>query len=522
MKTSLKIFILSFLILNLPALLNAQQQTFAKVIYYGSELGGNSIVKTYDNYYLIAGVKDQEALVLKMDSAGNIIWSKQIGNLNNEIFSSIIATRDSCFVLVGNIFNTADSTNDILCVKLNTDGDTLWTKEIDMGYNDYALSVQQTYDNGYILAGYASQDSTPLSMAVVVKLDAAGNLMWGRIFSQGNYLNCAYSVKQTPDSGYVVIGYVYSLSIYDQKTFLMKLTSTGNITWIKKHNISSYDQSSGFDVKVTTTGFVSYLLGDYYGTIIMKTDFSGNILWCKNYNVGGLIFFYSSSAPALHSTSDNGYVLASGNSFLKIDSVGNPVLAQDFFIGFTIAAVEARDKGFMILGNGPKLVTKTSKRSLWEIGIIKTDSLGNTSDCVSGVYVTSNTYPIDMVSASFVSATVGTMKLPHPVVVDALLYERNGCVDVVGSIEEIKADGNAIIVNPNPTTGIFQIKAQPTGNAKLKGIDIYNTLGKKIFHSANPMALQSQIDLSSQPDGIYFIQLLLGDKISSERIIICH
>ena len=89
MKTSLKIFILSFLILNLPALLNAQQQTFAKVIYYGSELGGNSIVKTYDNYYLIAGVKDQEALVLKMDSAGNIIWSKQIGNLNNGCLSSI-------------------------------------------------------------------------------------------------------------------------------------------------------------------------------------------------------------------------------------------------------------------------------------------------------------------------------------------------------------------------------------------------------------------------------------------------
>jgi len=96
-----------------------------------------------------------------------------------------------------------------------------------------------------------------------------------------------------------------------------------------------------------------------------------------------------------------------------------------------------------------------------------------------------------------------------------------GLLNPVG-INEVAFDNNQFNVYPNPTNGFIQIKAQLSGNTSLKSVDIYNTIGERIFHSADPTILQSQIDLSTQPDGIYLINLMFGDKISSRKIIICH
>ena len=96
-----------------------------------------------------------------------------------------------------------------------------------------------------------------------------------------------------------------------------------------------------------------------------------------------------------------------------------------------------------------------------------------------------------------------------------------GLLNPVG-IEKVNFDNSQFNIYPNPTNGIIQIKTLSTNNMPLKSIDIYNSIGEKIFHSADPNILQSQIDLSTQPDGIYFIQEMIGNKLSSEKIIICH
>ncbi len=89
-------------------------------------------------------------------------------------------------------------------------------------------------------------------------------------------------------------------------------------------------------------------------------------------------------------------------------------------------------------------------------------------------------------------------------------------------INEVIFDNTQFNAYPNPTNGFIQIKAQQTGNTPLKSVDIYNTVGEKIFHSADPIVLQSQIDLSAQPNGIYFLNLMFENKISSQKVIIYH
>ncbi len=155
---------------------NAQQHTFSKVFYTNTDsVQAYSIVTTYDHNLIIVGEINNIALVLKMDKVGNIIWNKRLGV--KSILYSIVNTNDSCFVIAGTIYNSINLTNDILCVKINVDGDTIWSKAIDMGYNDYANTVQLTNDNAYIISGY-SQLTPTSSRIAVAKLDSTGNLLW--------------------------------------------------------------------------------------------------------------------------------------------------------------------------------------------------------------------------------------------------------------------------------------------------------------------------------------------------------
>ncbi|MBI4929594.1 MAG: T9SS type A sorting domain-containing protein, partial [Bacteroidetes bacterium] len=63
-------------------------------------------------------------------------------------------------------------------------------------------------------------------------------------------------------------------------------------------------------------------------------------------------------------------------------------------------------------------------------------------------------------------------------------------------------------IYPNPTSGVFNVQMSQFENLKMKDIEIYNMYGEKVpAHFQINSFSNSQIDLSSQPAGIYFIEL---------------
>ena len=88
-------------------------------------------------------------------------------------------------------------------------------------------------------------------------------------------------------------------------------------------------------------------------------------------------------------------------------------------------------------------------------------------------------------------------------------------VTSLASVSQNNTLENDVSVFPNPSTGIFTIEF----SEKISAIEIYNTLGEKIYQSTIT-TLQSEINLSNKPKGIYFLRIIAEDKIHTQKLII--
>ena len=68
---------------------------------------------------------------------------------------------------------------------------------------------------------------------VVVKLDASGNLAWSKILKIGTNGNLLYSIKETPDGGFVMMGMIEDYPDYFTGATLVKFTPPGDLAWSK-------------------------------------------------------------------------------------------------------------------------------------------------------------------------------------------------------------------------------------------------------------------------------------------------
>ncbi|MFH1160153.1 MAG: hypothetical protein V1733_04310 [bacterium] len=384
----------------------SQQTTFTSVFYdlLGSAQG-YGVVQSADSNFFIAGEKDDQALFVKMDPYGINLWGKKyVFAGNSAFFCRIIPTHDSQFILIGSLdFGYSDG--DLLCMKLTASGDTTWTKSIDFGHSEYATYIQETSDHGFILCGTVDIPGSYNSQMLVIKLDSAGSLEWATTLSGATY-TAAHSVKEAPDHGFYVTGGMENSPGWETMAILVRLTSDGNITWAKRLSSNAL-YAQGFDVVVTGSGLLC-LVEFTYGTLLIKTDYSGNIIWSKNYSVAsGFTPFEHGQRAKLHPTSDAGFIFVTTGQFgsmLKVDSTGLIDWSYELFLE-SMDVIESLDHGFLIVGNGPILGVELYPTDHPQIGLIKTDSLGNTDDCVFPTWWVPDTMTTTFIPVSLTTGT---------------------------------------------------------------------------------------------------------------------
>jgi len=286
---------------------NNGQKTFGGS---GSDLA-NSIQQTADGGYIVAGdttsfgAGGYNVYILKLNSDGNSAWQKTFGGSSDDAALSVQETTDGGYIVAGYTRFFGAGNDDVYIVKLNSDGSLAWQKTYGGIWNDEAYSIQQTTDGGYIVAGYTESFGSGGRNVYILKLNSDGSLVWQKTFGGSDY-DEAYSVQQTTDGGYIVGGYTYSFGFDNCDVYVLKLNSDGSLAWQKTFGGNGYDYARS--VKQTTDG--GYIVAGYtesfgFGGYILKLNRDGSLSWQKTFGGSG-----SDWASSIQQTTDGGYIVA--------------------------------------------------------------------------------------------------------------------------------------------------------------------------------------------------------------------
>jgi hypothetical protein len=348
------------LTLVVPLSSNAQLD-FEKTYGGFSNDYGYSVQQTSDGGYVIAGhtysfgARYGDVYLIKIDSLGDTLWTRTFGDTARDRAYSVQQTLDGGYIIAGETYSFGPSWSSVYLIKTDSLGDTLWTNTIGGPQNNRAHSIQQTTDGGYIISGATGRFTSVLGDLYLVKTDSLGDTLWTRSYDRSSW-DDGWSVQQTSDGGYIVAGNTRD------DIFVVKTDSLGDSLWTKTYFSASWEHS--YSIQQTSGGGyviagVTYSFGPPGANVyLIKTDPLGDTLWTKTY--GGLSDDYGRSVLQ---TSDGGYVVAGyTNSFgadssdvywFKTDSLGNILWTRIYggdHYDFGYSIQHTSDGGFIIVG----------------------------------------------------------------------------------------------------------------------------------------------------------------------------
>jgi len=105
-------------------------------------------------------------------------------------------------------------------LKTDADGDTLWTRVYGWDLEDYAYSVRQTAEGGYVIVGYtlSGRDQN----IWLLKTDSGGDTLWTRTYG-GTAFESGYCVRPCDDGAYIVAGYTGSFGAGYNDVYLLRI-----------------------------------------------------------------------------------------------------------------------------------------------------------------------------------------------------------------------------------------------------------------------------------------------------------
>lgn len=293
-------------------------------------IGGNgyifpgSIEQTTDGGYIVCGQDINslnQAYVAKLDASGNTTWQKWFGNLGAmAYFSSVKQHQNGSFTTVGGIRNTNNSTTYVYLVKLNTLGDTIFTRTYKQvtGLEYIGRELEITSDKGYFIT--ASEFPTPFwgGQCVLFKTDSLGNQQWVKSYPIAD----GFSGKQTADGGYIIGGKRSPYTWQPDQAVLYKLNQAGDTVWTKRYPghimhsvIQTNDGGYAFtgSVVADTIRFSTNqgnTMAVTQNLLAAKMDASGNMRFLRIYGDS-----LDDAGYSIKQTNDGGFIIAGAKDY---------------------------------------------------------------------------------------------------------------------------------------------------------------------------------------------------------------
>ena len=503
--------------------------------------------KCFGSYQLTGGgyiftgivtIGTDKIFVARTDCEGHVLWSKSYNDAGswNNISQRMIPLRHGGFCLAASIgqFNAYN----ILIVKTDNNGNTIWQKIMNGPGDDIVNSVIETHNCDIVIAGYTNsfgQDfGTAYDDVYVARIDSNGSYLWGK--SIGTHLNIdqAFDVFETSDSMLISTGrYIEQGTFY---TFILKQNAAGNVQFLKAYGDTN-QYSAGYAIVecagggYAITGATTVMKTNYQSypdEFLIRTNSNGDTVWTRTYHgtnpdgsenasslieipTGFLVGVATMSYPTI------GFV-PNKHVVLRTDLSGNLVMAKSYNNGGSHYPyiTNPRDNIGLLLSGFTTNYSATTFKPI----IIRTDanySSGcNETDLLSQTVME---YPPFRVRTPLYVVASGGSLISSTISANVLWTDSVICANILDSCS-------------NVTTGIASIPLTSAGNVfynsatnsiLLEGflnditkISLYDFSGRLIANDSNT----NQMHIGKCSPGIYFIIVNSGKAIRSIKVLI--
>jgi len=479
-------------------------------------------VKDYSNIY--GGI-----FIFKIDENGDTLWTKFYGDFlnSNRYPKKIIEDNNGDFYICGHFFifgQTNFNPDGVFLMKFDLGGNLLWSKRYSDSVHEfqYYRSFIKTSDDKLLILCEARTYLDPIGVSFLVKTDLNGNLEWSNSyhFPEDVRLN---AITETPSGDYVISAYkndslvpLLSSSAYYTSIVLFKIDTIGNLIWAKHFYHTPPSMQYPTSLITTNTGFIvcGYTLNALPSllpyTYLIKMDFDGNYQWFYKYD--------SLFAPALYQDAIQNLFVAGSSlnnpTLLKLDSSGNQIWSRRYpTTSYYIKSMDFISTGFIIA------VENSSYAHL-----IKLDADGN-NDCYK--YPTSFKQRSELLFDTTITCTAIPLypEFPWtPTASSCVLSKQQLCPIAGASVAESKNILFDFSIFPNPSSGIFSVNLHNC-HAGAK-VTVRDVLGRCLFEkncggeTSQDGSAKLTMNLSSQPKGIYFVELLSGDDRVAKKVAV--
>ena len=316
-------------------------------------------------------------------TAPDTLWTKNFGGASGDQAVAIQQTSDGGYIILGSTESYGNGQLDTWLVKIDENGDEIWNNTYGGTANDFALSIQQTSDMGYIFTGLTESYGNGGPDFWLVKTDSIGNELWSKTYGGADHDRAQY-VIQTSDGGFAITGGTYSFSNGEDDVWLIKTDDNGNEIWNRTYGgpgkEKAYSVHETLDGGYILSGFTDPDRNLTFDVYLIKTDENGNEIWSRTF--GGTD---RENAYTCELTNDGGYILAGytksfGNGqediyLIKTDTNGNEMWNKTYGgsgVDISYSAKQTTDGGYIIAG-----FTNSIGNGGFDIWFIKTDENGD-------------------------------------------------------------------------------------------------------------------------------------------------
>jgi hypothetical protein len=251
----------------------------------------NAIIELRDGGFAAVGYADAgrdtgtDVVFVRFDATGDTLWTRSYGGDREEFGWDVVESLDGRFFVVGYIEAPTAGREDVLVLRVDASGEHLWERTFGGPGRDRAWSAALTVDGGLVIAGEAEQAGSRHRDAYLIRVDGEGGERWVSAIDEPGDQR-VYHIARTDDGAFVVTGTTGTDSRANRDVYVIRVDADGNPVWTRTYGEAPDDVGHG--VMALTRGEV--LVTGYGGTrsnggtdiYLLRIDADGNLRWWQH------------------------------------------------------------------------------------------------------------------------------------------------------------------------------------------------------------------------------------------------